>query len=522
MGSMLKRIVCLTLVMLSVSSFYGCVSKTPLGNKYSSVTEIYSEAVDEGAKAEQLSFEYKDLTLEYDFSLTCDVGEKIYSMGHNNTVLISGRGTENERAYRSNNLIGLNGEKDFQESFLSGGMIYVKQYATFFKAPCDAQGFLEYTAKDTLSCDDEFFSVGNFTAGCVYICRDGTKEIAFTGENDELKLMIAEYIGLADSSYVYEVRDVILVLTVDGTGALSGKYLMFEVDYHAPASPEAKLTYKGRFSVDVFAGLKGEIKEYKKDTSYQQISDAEWLYSLTDGGYDVLVSYTGLDVVYDKYIKNSDIDEEYLMKTQVHFTESYLDDVYRYGSIDMQTLSTPKTQDRSAEGVFIDADGYHVRGYDIINKKYKDPIDEKESPYTALDMVRMVANTVTSERLISQDVMGVIVTEDDENIVFKYSYSGDAVVYYSEYLLSAFTSNGSGIDLSNSAIYPNSNKGEITIRKSDGCLIKHMIDFSVLVDGAITLESKMTLTVNETGDSVKILTPADFNDKYAPGDTDNT
>ena len=129
-------------------------------------------------------------------------------------------------------------------------------------------------------------------------------------------------------------------------------------------------------------------------------------------------------------------------------------------------------------------------------------------------MMSMVVTSITGERLLAQDIFKVTVTEDDEKIVFKYVYTSDAVILYSEYLLSAFTGNTSGIDLSKSKIYVNKSEGEITVRKSDGCLIKHTVDFSVLVEGVISLESKMTLTVNATGNDIDVLDLADWEKKY--------
>lgn len=522
MFKIIKKTALIALCIVCFAVMMASCGKTPGGKKYLSVTENVDEARAQVAVASEKQNELSDLSINYDFDLRCKAGEKLYTMGTENTVSVLGRGTDSESAYRINTFIGLDGVRSNESYWLKDGYIYSKQYQTNFKAGGDVSGFLEYTASATLSADESYFDTENFSKGNVYICKDGTTEIAFSEAGDKIKNGIAVFIGLDKLSYVYDVRDVSLVISVDSSGQIYEKHLTFFVDYHAESAPENVLTYEGDFAFYLKTTDAGEIEVLSPDLSldWQELSDISFLASVTDGGYDVLGSFTGLDVTYEKYIRNSDLTDEYYMQTNVRFTESYLDGQYRYGSIDSQTISTPNTVSRSAEGVFIDVNGYHERMYDIINKKHKDDIDKAENPYTVYEMMSMVATTVSGERLMADDICKVKVSEDDENIVFKYVYTSDAVVLYSEYLLSAFTSNSASVDLSENSIYVNKSEGEITVRKSDGCLIKHTVDFSVLVEGVINLESKTSVTVNATGTDIDVLTLTDWRDKYPRNEGD--
>ena len=138
--------------------------------------------------------------------------------------------------------------------------------------------------------------------------------------------------------------------------------------------------------------------------------------------------------------------------------------------------------------------------------------------YTVLIQLSELFDSYRRGNIVSE--YKVKVSEDDENIVFKYVYTSDAIVLYSEYLISAFTSNSASVDLAENSIYVNKSEGEITVRKSDGCLIKHTVDFSVLVEGVINLESKTSVTVNATGTDIDILTLTDWSDKYPRNEGD--
>jgi len=491
-------------------------SKTPSGKKYTSMLEDKEGAKTAVKTGDELLSQLSDVSLYYNYELKCDTGDKVYTMGTESKISLLNRGKDGEKGSRVNTFTALDGTKKSESFWLTDGKIYTKQYQTNFKANGNASDFLEYTAQAVLSADEGYYNTENFEKGTIYACKDGTTEIVFTEANDAMKNEIAVFIGLDKLSYIYTVRDVMLIVNTDAQGTVHEKHLIFYVDYYAQSAPNNVLTYEGDFAFFLESSVAGEIEIASPDFSldYQELSDIKLLSSLTDGGYDVLGSFTGLDVTYEKYIKNSDLKEEYYMQTNVHFTESYQDEKYKYGSIDSQTVSTPKTTTKTSEGVFIDTNGYHERMYDQINKKHNENVDKAESPYTVYDMMSMVATSISGERLLSQDIFKVTVTEDAERIVFKYVYTSDAVILYSEYLLSAFTGNTSGIDLSKSKIYVNKSEGEITVRKSDGCLIKHTVDFSVLVEGAITLESKTTLTVNATGDSIDVLTLSDWEKKY--------
>ena len=516
MLKIIKRTLLAAICLLCAALILSACAKTPGGKKYSSVTNDLTAAKEAVSAAAEKQAEFTDLSVDYDFALKCQVGDVTYTMGTKNTVSYLGRGTENESAYRLNSVTRLDGIKENERFWLKDGYIYSKQYQTNFKAKGGVTAFLEYTADAQLSADEEYFNTESFAKGELYSCKDGTLEAVFTEAKDSIKEGIAVFIGLDQLSYIYEIEGVTLIISIDENGHVYEKRLTFSVDYYSEQSPENVLTYEGEFSFKLKTSVAGEIEVLYPDLSldWQEISDIKYLGSVTDGGYNVLGSFTGLDVTYEKFIKNSDINNEYYMQTNVHFTELYQNETYRYGSIDSQTLSTPSTISKSSEGVFIDADGYHERMYDIINKKHKEAVDKAENPYTVYDMMSMVAATVSGERLLPEDIRNLKVSEDEETIVFRYLYTTDAIVLYSEYLLSAFTSNGASAGLTADSVYVNKGEGSVTIRKSDGCLIGHTVDVSVLVKGAIKLESQTKITVNSTGLDIDILDLDDWNNKY--------
>ena len=515
MLKIIKRTLLAALCLICAALILSACARTPGGKKYSSVTEDLNAAKEAVSAASEKQKEFSDLSVDYDFALKCQVGDVTYTMGMKNTVSYLGRGTENEGAYRLNSVTRLDGIKENERFWLKDGYIYSKQYQTNFKAKGDVTAFLEYTADAQLSADEEYFNTESFAKGDLYACKDGTKEAVFTEAKDAIKEGIAVFIGLDQLSYVYEIEGVTLIVSIDENGHVCEKHLTFSVDYYSEQSPENVLTYEGDFAFKIKTSVAGEIEVLYPDLSldWQELSDIKLLSSVTDG-YDVLGSFTGLDVTYEKYIKNSDLTDEYYMQTNVHFTELYQDEKYKYGSIDSQTLSTPSTISKSSEGVFIDANGYHERMYDVINKKHKEAVDKAENPYSVYDMMSMVAATVSGERLLPEDIRNLKVSEDGETIVFRYLYTSDAIVLYSEYLLSAFTGNSASAGLTASSVYVNKGEGSLTIRKSDGCLIGHTVDVSVLVKGAIKLESQTKITVNSTGLDIDILDLDDWNNKY--------
>lgn len=516
MFNLIKRTFVATICIICAALIMSSCAKTPGGKKYSSVTEDIQAAKDAVSAGQEKQKEFTDLSVNYDFELRCQVGDKLYTMGTENTVSYLGRGTENEGAYRLNTVSRVDGIKENERFWLKDGYIYSKQYQTNFKAKGDVTAFLEYTASAQLSADEEYFNTESFSHGALYSCKDGTKEAVFTEANDAIKEGVAIFIGLDKLSYIYEVREVTLIVSIDESGHIYEKHLTFSVDYYSEQSPENVLTYEGDFAFFLKSSVAGEIEVLFPDLSleWQELSNIKYLSSVTDGGYDVLGSFTGLDVTYEKYIKNSDLTDEYYMQTNVHFTELYQNEKYKYGSIDSQTVSTPSTVSKTSEGVFIDTNGYHERMYDVINKKHKEDVDKAENPYTVYDMMSMVATTVSGERLLAEDIRNLKVSEDEEKIVFRYLYTSDAMVLYCEYLLSAFTGNSASANLSANSIYVNKGEGEITIRKSDGCLLGHTVDVSVLVEGAIKLESRTKITVNSTGLDIDVLNLTDWNDKY--------
>ena len=508
------RLLFFALTLLIAFSATGCIS--PEGSFFTSSDKDYETAVDTVNTAWEKYGTLDTSRLVSSFFVECEAADKIFRLGTENILEVKGKNSDRPAFYRKNTSTNLEGDISTktvsEEFFYKDGKIYTNRFGTDFSAVLDPLHFVEYTDYSEISVNAAYLSPANFSEAKMYKSSGKVFEIIFKKENDALRSGIAAFIGLDQTTYEYEIYDVSLRVLLDGEGLISTVKLLFKVDYYESKNPSAKLTYEGNFSQTLETS--GEIapKSPSSTVKYTEISDIFLLSAVTEAGYSALANCNALDALYSKYVKVSDTKESYTLDETVSFTGKFGSDSFLYGSIDHEKLSTPDKKEETSKGIFIDSLGYHERNYDFITSSYGTPTDKTEHEFTASSMKTMIITTLSSEMLLDGDIVFKGITEDtNEYITFSLSFSSSATKYYTQYLMASFSSESSpGFDLTSSSVMIAKNEISVTVRKSDLCIIGQTVEFSALVDGMISVETKFSMKVNSTSDDITVLNQSDF------------
>ncbi len=470
---------------------------------YSDAEADLSHAAGIIAGADEITAAKPDIECTYSYMASSTVNNVEYNVGFRNILKMTGRGTADFAANRYNYYYGTSSPSADTYNY-TGGRLYSEYYNTLFCSQMSEQEFLEYTDGTSYAVDRELFDPACFGSVAVKGDRDKPDEIIYRDENGTINKKIVDFFGFAETDYVYGVRNIEMTVKFAEDGSVSEKQITFTADYSTVNNPSGKITYDGNFyfKVDKTSDVAVITPDTKNAT---EISTPELVDNFSDRAYGVLSTFTTLDATYNRYVRNSDYTgKEYILDNTVHFTEAYRNEKYYYGSLDLQRLKTPQSDETVSNGIFIDESGYHTRSTGA------DDVDDDEPPFSDYEFIAMVFQTLSGERCIESDMTNLRVEETEDTIIYKYSFTEDAVRGYGEYLLASFTESGSGISLDSQSYFCEKNESVITVRKSDGCIISHTVDYNAVFGGSLRLESKFEMTVNATGDDVKVLTVSDW------------
>ena len=495
-----KLIISAVLFMLVSAALIACGNSIGFSDSASDLTHASGVI----AEADRLTDAKPDIECTYSYMASSTVNKVDYNLGFRNILKMTGRGTENFAANRYNYYYGTSSPLADTYNY-TAGKLYSEYYNTRFCSPMSEGGFLNYTDGTSFAVDRGIFDPACFGSVSVKGKKDKPEEIIYKDEGGTINKKIVDFFGFADTDYVYGVKNIVMTVRFSGDGSISEKEITFVADYSTVDNPNGKITYNGCFSYKV--EKTSDVKVITPNTEgASEISSPELVDDFADRAYGVLSTFTTLDATYKRYVKNSDYTgDEYILDNMVHFTEAYRDGKYSYGSLDTQRLKTPDADDTVSNGVFIDADGYHTRS------TVADGVNNGEKPYSDYEFIMMVFQTLSGERSLEDDMTSLRVQETEDTVIYTYSFTGDAVRAYGEYLLASFTGSGSNISLGSQSYFCEKNESVITVRKSDGCIISHTVDYNTVFGGTLRLESKFEMTVNVTGDDVKVLTVNDWN-----------
>lgn len=513
--SSLKRMLSVLLLLAITLTVISC--STPSGRHYTSSDEGIKKATEKISKAEKKTSELANGIFDYSFFVSLKVGDKTLKMGTQNVLTFTDRGTENARIHRNNSFTSSQGGIALstinEDHYYVGGVLHTTCYGANFKSGATEKEFWDYTEKSDISVNKDYLSTENFEKAEIFNCTSGETEIVCTKPNDKIKSGIYAFIGFTeDSGYVYNAKDVQLSALIDEDGRLMQQKLTFKVDYHPQYYPDQTMTYNGSFAFTVkTTGAEPAIPP--TGVTYTGISDIKLLSAVTTDGYEKLSSFTSLDATYDEYIRVFDLTgEEMVYDVNVRFTEKLVGDKLYYGSIDSRSITAKSSKLNTATGIFNDDVGFHKRSYNKDTKKLTS--EDKGKPTDSNEaMMSMVANTFSSHMLLASDIDNFRVYSDgSEQITFYMRLSSEAAKYYAVALMSVFAeSSGDNINPDSiPSIYYTTNDVYVTIRKSDGCIIGHEVDFTAVIASSVTVYGNYKMTVSKTDDSVTVLTTQDW------------
>ena len=512
---MLKKLLSALLLFSLLLTVVSCT--TPGGRHYTSSEKNKEKAASLILKADAETEKLTNGTFDYSFFVTLDTGETKLKMGTQNVISFTDRGTENARIHRKNTFTSTNGgialNTMTEDHYYVGGVLHTSRFGSKFKSVTTEQGFLDYTETSEIAVNTEYLNVTNFESAEIFNCG-GVTEIYCEKANDKLKSGIYAFIGFTeDSGYVYTARDISLTVVIGEDGTVSEKRLLFKVDYHPEYYASQKLTYNGEFSFTAKSTKDVKVETPSTGSSYAMISDIKLLNSLTTEGYKVLSSLTSLDATYDEYIKVADLSGQTLIyDIDARFTEKLIGDKLYYGSIDNKNIRGRSSSLNTSPGIFNDDAGYHVRTYDK-DKKETEVTDKAKPDETNENMMATVANTFSSHMLLESDISNLRIHSDSETeITFYLRLSSDAAKYYTVSLMSVFAENvGDAVDPDQlPSISYRENDVYVTVRKSDGCILRHSVKFKAVIGSSIDVQSEYSMVVNSTDASVNVLTLTDF------------
>ncbi len=387
--------------------------------------------------------------------------------------------------------------------YYTDGALYTEMYNTVYRVPMTEAEFLEYTDGTDYAVDRDFFNLKSFSEVSLFE-KDGNRSIKLKADDGTFSRRIADFLGFDIEEYTFSFDNMEYLATVNGNGCLIEEKITFEVEYSLVTDPSRVILYTGEFSckAEQIGGVK--LNQPVTENGVTEESDISLLDSFADKAFGVLSTFTTLDAEYDRYIKISDDTTEYIIRNYVHFTEAYRDETYTYGSLDTRFYRTPDELNSVKNGIFIDSDGYHYRATD------GDGNDFEEKPYSDMEMLAMVFDTLSAERPPEEDICKPEIQIDDEYITYTYTYTDEATRYYGEYLLEYFSEDGSEVSLNGTKVQINESKSVIKVRRSDGCIVLHTVVYDAVFGEKINVQCEFKMNVNATGDDVNVMTLADW------------
>lgn len=480
-----------------------CGKRDELGNKYKRKLDGMEYALTELDSARELTEKIENISYEIALMVNCDYADTQYKLGLKNACSITGKCTENSEIYRANTYYGTT-DNVSSAHYLHDGYIYTDFCNTLIRVQGNEESFNKLVTSDSMTADTVYFDRSNFSDGWTYEYADGSKAVVLSGAGEDLKKKIADLFGVSSYIYSYPVEP-LLRYEISSDGTLESCEMTFDLEYHQATAPNDKVLYKGAFGFDITAvNDEVKVKVPQSGLEYSTVSDLEKL-ELIVTGYSKLASFTDVAVSYKRHVTNSDASGAvYELSNEAKFTQSYKNEKYTYGSIDVEKSKTPKGSELTSVGIFIDENNmYHYRDFE-------DKDLDKENTAEAEQWLASFAATLTGESFLKDDLCNITVSESDGIITFTYSYSDEATGYYAEYLLEMFSANKGNTDISGLIITAWKNTGTVKVRLSDGCLIYHSMEFEAAIGYSITVSGSFELEVEAVGDDVKVLTTTDW------------
>ena len=511
---MAARVLCAVLAINSCAfALVSCGAKDELGNRYAEKIEDFTAADSLVAEAKAKSDAISDISYDIALMIRAELGDTVYNLGVKNSYFATDRGTENSNVFCSKTYYGAEGN-DVDVFYRYDGYLYIDFCNTMVRSQVSEKDFYTHIADKGNTASTDFFKSENFGSGCIYTYKDGTSAAVYSAPNDLLKKSIASFLGL-EGVYVYEFSNVYLRCNINLDGTVSACRLDFDLDYYSSANPDQVVNYDGEFACTVNSvGDSVTVRTPQMGVQYTTVSNFSALELLLDG-YSVLSSFTSISADYYRKVVTEDyIGNKYQLENTATFTQSYIDKVYTYGSIDVEkgnvtrvdssTNEKTETDTLSSVGIFVDADGkYHYR--DLEGKK-----ETKDNENSVEEWLTLFGGTMSEEAFFEEDITNLQITEEGDIITFTYEYSTDSIPVYATYLLEAFAEEQGGINIGNQTVTPSRNKGVIKIRVSDGCLIYHSIEFEALIGYSVKVSGDFTLNVNVAGEGVDVLDLTDW------------
>ena len=532
MKKILKNALALTLTLCTLLSLFSC--STPLGTGYWS-SEEYDLTAEEDAtaiteilnSAEAKNEALNNIKYTYDFYIEYETDDDTLKLGTKNVISIKDKNLSTMTAHRQNSYTSLkNGTTQSTQNedfYYSGGKIYTKRFGKNYSGALKGEEFLPYTEYSDISVNTEFLSEIFFEKATVYDCFDGITEIVFIEAHSYLNTAIASFVGLDKTDYKYEVNEVILTVSVNSDGYMNSRQLKFRVDYYNESSPNNVITYYGTFAYTLDATEDFEVTARPSGVSYTDISYINLLSSLSENGYKILFDHTAISATYKKSIKVTDTeDNEYTYTSFLDIRSLIKDGKYYYSSVDTENFlkDYPAKEDEysfDTVGIFINDNTYSERRYDYVKSEMSEPIDRTEHDYTVTELYSIMNTALGAEQLSENEIFSFAVAGEDENTVtFSVVFTNYATKYFAGYLIDTFLDDinvdSYGFSFDKCDIF-------ITVRKSDGCLIKQVIDYKGSIfqvassNYTITAEGKVEFTVNSTENNFEMLTEQDFDNE---------
>ena len=491
---MFKKILAVITLTALVFTMFSCAGSSDMNNAVSAVNtaDQKTEALSDVAYTIFYSLKYRDLSGEH-------------TNGVKNVISVSGNGSENVSSSITHTYYGTTAIVNEYYAYKDGSA-YCEMYGSGFTSALSYADFNSFINDQRYTVDRTFFDTENFSKVSHRTYKDGSQKIVFKKASAELNTLIAKFIGLKGSEYIYNVKDIVMTVNISANGVLTDKHVTFKASYYEENTPDKVVTYNGDFSYTVEKTADVSVEMPSGYAKAQNVSSLRLLTKFTSG-YTILSSFTDIDATYDRYIRNSDYTGDvYELRDRVHFTEAYKGGSYLYGSIDERYILIDNEKTTSSKGMFLDAEGkYHARNSDGDEENGVNP------PYSNDEFAEMVYATISAELVALDDITGLTISEAADTITFKYAFNANTIPSYAEYLLAAFSGGGEfGIELDGVRYNTVKNECAVTIRKSDGCIISHTVDFGVVFGGTLSVETKFAMTVNATGSGVEVLSLSDW------------
>ena len=512
--SAISKLLCVATVLnFCALTMTACGGKDELGNRYAEKTEDFAAADSLVEEAKAKSEAISDIAYDIALMVRAEYGTTVYNLGVKNSYFATGRGTEESEIFCSKTYYGSEGNQ-VDVYYRYGGYLDMDFCNTLVRSPITEKEFYAFIDKKENTASTDFFASENFAEGCVYKYKDGSFAAVYSSPSDSLMKSVAGFLGV-EGNYMYEFSDMYLRCNVNADGTVSECRLDFILDYYSAVNPDAVVTYDGEFACTVCSvGESVTVRTPQKGVQYATVSDAS-KFDLLLNGYDVLSSFTAISADYYRKVVNEDYaGNKYQLENTVTFTQSYVDKVYTYGSIDVEkgfiakvdsaTGEREETENLSSVGIFIDPDGkYHYRDLD-------DNDETKDMEGTVEEWLLFFGATLSEEAFFEEDLASLEISEEDGIITFTYEYSDDALPIYATYLLEIFAQEQGNVNIGNQMVTPSRNKGVVKIRVSDGCLIYHKIEFEALIGYSVKVSCDFTLDVTATGEGVDVLDTQDW------------